>query len=177
MMDKEHLHLLIHEEIYAIDKTDEPTQMAEPPQPELIKEEIPKKEPEAIHVEKEELAQEYHEETPKIPEVHHEIAPKGEDKPIPLAVFHEASDPAEIELLQKIIDACEIEKAHYQVFANGFNQEVKFEKGLVFVPEAKAFYTPIPYKQSQFLCSKPLSMLAKDVKEKAKLWNALKAFI
>ncbi|MEO1255595.1 MAG: hypothetical protein AAFY41_12060, partial [Bacteroidota bacterium] len=64
-----------------------------------------------------------------------------------------------------------------KIFANGFDQSVKFKKALVFVPEAKAFYTPIPYKGSEFLCSKPLTELIKDQNEKAKLWGALQKFV
>lgn len=179
MMDDQHLHLFIDEDIYVIQ--DEQAIVAE--EKELAtdsqkQEEIEAEEPLTIHVDPPSEDEEYHEETPKIPEVHHhEELESKEEAIIPLAVFHEATATDEVELLQKIIDACGIEKDQYQVFANGFNKEVKFKKGLVFVAEAKAFYTPIPYKESQFLCSKPLSILKANVQEKGKLWNALKSFV
>lgn len=183
MMDKEHLHLLIHEEIYQISEEDVVDDVQPAPATEAVSEAAAMvkepEEPTSIHVEKEELEHPHQEETPKIPDVHHEepAAAKIEERIIPFAVFHEASEPSEVALLQKIIAACKLENDHYQVFANGFNKEVKFHKALVFIPEAKAFYIPIPYKDSQFLCSKPLSLIANDVQEKAKLWGALQQFL
>lgn len=183
-MDDQHLHLLIDEDIYVIQDEQangEGEKVLAPDPQDKSEQRADESEEEkdlAIHIDPPKEDEEYHEETPKIPEVHHheELATE-EDTIIPLAVFHEASANDEIELLQKIIDACGIEKDQYQVFANGFNKEVKFKKGLVFVAEAKAFYTPIPYKESEFLCSKPLSVLKADVQEKGKLWNALKSFV
>ena len=186
-MEKEHLHLLIHEEIFrlpedevvmeetaAIVETGEvqDSSMVAEPEPETV---AKQKEPVAEQpaAEKKEMSEEeHHQESPHIP--HHDLP---DSKPLPFAVFHSSHDPAENELLHKIIDACKIPKSDYKIFSNGFDQSVKFKKALVFVPEAKAFYTPIPYKGSEFLCSKPLSMLAADVKEKAKLWGALQKFV
>lgn len=183
-MEKEHLHLLIHEEIYRLpedeiaaedkvtskeEEVQEPTQVAEPvPKPTGKKEKT-----EVEHTEpKEKTDEEYHQESPHIPR--HDLP---DSQPLPFAIFHTSHDPAENELLHKIIDACKIPESDYKVFSNGFDQSVKFKKALVFVPEAKAFYTPIPYKGSEFLCSKPLSFLVADVNEKAKLWGALQKFV
>ena len=99
------------------------------------------------------------------------------DQEFPLSVFHSSSEKDEKELLGKIISACKVPEDQYSIFSNGFDQAVKFKKALVFVPEAKAFYTPIPYKGSYFLCSKPLSHLMSDQSEKAKLWTALQKFV
>ncbi|WP_424961776.1 hypothetical protein [Ekhidna sp.] len=184
-MEKEHLHLLIHEEIYLLSQDEiineesgevqeevrESSTVAEPePEPVAKQEKADSKEsaPEVDEATKEEP----HQESPHIP--HHDLP---DSKPLPFAVFHTSRDPAENELLHKIIDACKIPESDYKVFSNGFDQAVKFKKALVFVPEAKAFYTPIPYKGSEFLCSRPLSVLAADVNEKARLWGALQKFV
>lgn len=184
-MEKENLHLLIDEEIYLLpqdeitgeeakdqsEEVQEPSQVAEPePEPVAKKEEVEVKEPESET--KEAIEEDHHQDSPHIP--HHDLP---DSRPLPFAVFHTSHDPAENELLHKIIDACKIPESDYKIFSNGFDQAVKFKKALVFVPEAKAFYTPIPYKGSEFLCSRPLSMLAADVNEKAKLWEALQKFV
>lgn len=191
-MENEHLHLLIHEEIYRLPEDEsEPvaevesaapeTEIAETqevetePAVEVVQEEVqvaeetvPKEEVTAVSEE----SADYPQESPHIP--HHDLP---ETHVLPFAVFHTSHDPAENELLHKIIDACKVAKEDYKVFSNGFDPAVQFEKALVFVPEAKAFYTPIPYKKSTFLCSKPLDVLAADQNEKMKLWEALQKFV
>lgn len=183
-MEKEHLHLLIHEEIFLLpqDKiaeeetvneekeVQESTAVAEPEAELIVKPEEAKADPdtETKDIPEEELKQE----SPEIP-----VKEVEEPTEIPLAIFHSSTNEAEIELLQKIIDACKVPADEYKIFGNGFDQSVQFKKALVFVPEAKSFYTPIPYKGSQFLCSKPLSILAADKNEKAKLWGALQKFL
>ena len=189
-MKHEHLHLLIHEEIYRlpedrklvkmveetipdVEVEKQPTQVAES-EPEIVKEPVPKPEesrqkggePEPIVVANVES------ESPKIL-----IQEIEEPEEIPFVVFHDSTDPTDQELLQKIIDACKLPQDQYKVFGAGFDQSVQFRKALVFVPEAKVFYTPVPYKDSEFLCSKPLTDLAKDQNEKAKLWGALQKFL
>ncbi|MEO9873051.1 hypothetical protein [Ekhidna sp.] len=200
-MEKEHLHLLINEEIYLLSQDEtikveyekEKEVISELAEPELetIKGEpketlvdetrseesetettrVSEHEPEPA-VEKSEEKEEIQQESPHIP-----IQKVEEPSEIPFAIFHSSIVPAEHELLQKIIDACKIPAGDYKIFSNGFDQSVQFKKALVFVPEAKAFYSPIPYKGSAFLCSKPLVDLAKDQAEKAKLWGALQKFI
>lgn len=205
-MEKQHLHLLINEEIYRIggdeaisisetkpiaeevvnDSTAEPTQVSEPEPAPLAKQEeklaeeqpAPKPEPtqkEEPTIEKPAISKPT-QESPEIP-VRKKEEPTEEPKKIPLAIFHSSTNQAEMELLQKIIDACKVPKEDYTIFENGFDQSVSFKKALVFVPEAKAFYTPIPYKNSHFLCSKPLANLASDQQEKGKLWVALQQFV
>lgn len=176
-MNKEHLHLLINEEIYLIpskENEDVDNSAQEALQSAPVAENESKEEETTIHIEQEELVHDHHDETPHIPKVK---TLEEKEALIPFAVFHESSVPEEIELLEKIIGACNIGSDKYQVFANGFNKEVKFEKALVFVSQAKAFYEPIPYQNSQFLCSKPLSELNTNKQEKAKLWNSLKDFL
>lgn len=111
-------------------------------------------------------------ESPEIPV--HDLEPSKE---IPFAVFHSSNDASDIDLLHKIIDACKVPQDQYKIFGGGFDQSIHFKKALVFVPEAKAFYTPIPYKNSEFLCSKPLHHISGDNQEKAKLWGALQKFV
>lgn len=185
-MEKEHLHLLINEEIYRIggdevisvpakeeiakETTDEvveqPTQVAEPEPKPLAQQE-----------EKQERAKpQPTQESPEIPTRKKEEV-KDEPKEIPLAIFHSSTNQEEMALLQKIIDACKVPTEDYTIFENGFDQSIQFKKALVFVPEAKAFYTPIPYKKSHFLCSKPLADLTNDQQEKGKLWVALQKFV
>lgn len=187
-MEKQHLHLLINEEIYRIggdevlsataeesnteevkvevkeDATDDATLVAEPaPEPIVPKEEKLVEQPA----------------TPKSTQDSPEIPTRKKEVPkeISLAIFHSSTNLAEMELLQKIIDACKVPTEDYTIFENGFDQSVQFKKALVFVEEAKGFYTPIPYKNSHFLCSKPLAMLAQDQQEKGKLWVALQKFV
>lgn len=191
-MQQEHLHLFITEEIYRLPEDMQSEEIVEPVATENIStEEIPDepqvevaKEPE-VAIEKEvDVAQssEQSEETPahietkqESPEIpHHDLEPS---KDIPFAVFHSSNNASDIELLHKIIDACKIPEGEYKIFGGGFDQSVHFKKALVFVPEAKAFYTPIPYKNSVFLCAKPLDQISGDVQEKAKLWAALQKFV
>ncbi|MEQ9467177.1 MAG: hypothetical protein RLN88_07160 [Ekhidna sp.] len=177
-MEQEHLHLLIHEEIYLLPQDKTPVEKVNH-EVEEVQEvtTVAEPEPEAIAPPKEETKpepaeEEHHQESPHIPI--HEVA---EPEELPFAVFHDSTNEAEIELLHKIIAACKIPDDQYNIFSHGFDQAVKFKKALVFVLEAKAFYTPIPYKGSEFLCSKPLSLLASDKNEKAKLWGALQKFV
>lgn len=186
-MERENLHLLINEEIYLLpqdqlveeqeslkeierhepksisEEVQEPSNVSEP-EPKL--EAAPKK---ALTTEPQE---EHPQESPHIP-----VHDLPESEALPFAVFHTSADLSENELLHKIIDACKIPEDQYKVFSHGFDQSVKFKKALVFVPEAKAFYTPIPYKGSEFLCSKPLDQISGNVQEKAKLWEALQKFV
>jgi len=178
MIDPEHLHLLIHEEIYLINERKEEIE-------EVVNDTamIPKhseREEDTVEVVGKEELTIQEEETPQrvdetpTPEVSVERLSKHT---VPLAIFHEATSDADLQLLQKIIDACKLENDSYEVYANGFNKEVTFEKAVVFVEKAKKFYSPIAYQQSQILCSKPLHLIANNQQEKAKLWGALKGFI
>jgi hypothetical protein len=200
-MEKQHLHLLINEEIYRIagdeaisatknetlveevnEAPEESIQVSEPePKPiakqeESLVEEQPTPKPEPTQQEEPTIdkpaVSKPTQESPEIP-----VKKKDEPKVIPLAIFHSSTNQEEMELLQKIIDACKVPIEDYTIFENGFDQSVKFKKALVFVPEAKAFYTPIPYKNSHFLCSKPLADLASNQEEKGKLWVSLQKFV
>jgi len=164
MMDRDHLHLLINEEIYVISDDKAENQETE---------DVSKTTVEEISTVSESAPEPLTKNIPSTPEV-----PKTEvaETVIPVAVFHESSESHELELLQKIIDACNLETGSYEVFANGFSKEVKFKKALVFVDASKSFYQPIPYQGSQILCSKPLSEITTNQQEKVKLWNALKVF-
>ncbi len=162
-MKKEHLHLLIHEEIYQVPEKETTHYQQE------VKETLLVSEPEPM-VEQEEEKQ--REEPTKTPMQEGEASKKW-----PLAIFYQTSNPAEIDLLHKIIVACELSSENYQVSSNGFDPSIHFNKAVVFSPTATAYYIPIPYKDSQFLCSKPLADLIKDQQEKTKLWNALRKFI
>ena len=170
-MDQNHLHLLIDEEIYIIGKDAESTEEKVETSP---GENLAVAEPEEEQSPPEEVKRGHIEETPTIPET--PIEPEKE-KVIPVAIFHESSSESEIELLKKIIEACKLTPDQYEVFANGFNKEVKFQKALVFVAKAKTFYTSIPYQGSQILCSKPLNEIASNQQEKVKLWGALKEYL
>ncbi|WP_436517309.1 hypothetical protein [Ekhidna sp. To15] len=193
-MKREHLHHFITEEIYILPQDEN---IAEHLQSQAIEEEVestnnspidkseqkvekqvveeleqkPKKQ-EVVESEETPAHIETKQESPEIP--HHDLEDAGE---ISFAVFHNSHDASDIELLHKIIDACKLPHDQYKIFGGGFDQSVHFKKALVFVPEAKAFYTPIPYKNSMFLCSKPLDQISGDVQEKAKLWGALQKFV
>ena len=186
-MEREHLHLLITEEIYKLsqdenkDDFEQSVQTEEEVKPEEIKPTAPTQadkdqevETTTINEKEEETPAhiEIEQESPEIPK--HDLEDPGE---IPFAVFHSSTNTADIDLLHKIIDACKLPEEQYKIFGGGFDQSVHFKKALVFVPEAKAFYTPIPYKNSEFLCSKPLDQISGDVQEKAKLWSALQKFV
>lgn len=160
-MEKEHLHLLIHEEIYHLPEDQSiPKDSIETAEPSIVAE----PEPEDVTTIQEDVSIQ-------------ENGAEDHSKEIAFAIFHDSVNEEEIALLHKIITACNIPEEQYQIFNTGFDQSVKFKRALVFVPEAKAFYTPIPYKNSEFLCSKPLSYLTNDQNEKAKLWGALQKFI
>ena len=166
-MNREDLYLLIHEEIYVVEKegsavSEEPSIKAEAD----TKIPAPSSEPDAV-------ANHAPDTVPSVSKTPTATSPQSS---ISFAIFHDAEAQEELELLGKIIDACELPNGSYEVFANGFNKEVKFEKALVFVATAKKFYVPIPYENSQILCSKPLHEIANDKQEKVKLWGALKNF-
>ena len=159
MMDKEHLHLLINEKIYLIDEEERRT----------ISQEDTK-------IEHQTDSSQTFSEKPE--DVHPEARDENpNERVVPLAIFHESSSEPDLELLQKIIEACKLEKDSYTVFGNGFNKTSKFRKALVFVAKATIFYEPIPYEESQILCAKPLSQISSDQQEKKKLWQALQKFI
>ena len=166
-MNSEDLHLLIHEEIYAIkahsgEQSEESHEDIAIHRQEVVEEKISEKAPDVPVVDTSKPSEE---------------APSNERDVIPVAIFHEATSNNELDLLQKIIAACGLEVDQYTVFASGFNKEVKFAKGLIFVSAAKKFYEVIPYQTSQILCSKPLDVIASDQNEKVKLWNALKRYL
>jgi hypothetical protein len=167
-MKKEHLHLLIHEEIYLLPDDKAPIDDDAIP----VEGATEKTDTSPIHQEiiseKDKPAQE----SPTVPSIE-----PLEPEQLPFAIFHDSTEKNEIDLLEKIIAACNLPEHGYKIFGKGFDQSVKFKKALVFVPKAKAFYTPIPYKGSEFLCSKPLSELLSNKQEKAKLWNALQRFV
>lgn len=170
-MEKEHLHLLIHEEIYRLpaDQTDNEVNASENTSKE-VKEPAQVSEPQPEYTEKVLVKDEKESKTVEIPAVE-------QPKELPFAVFHSSTNEQEVALLHKIIAACKLPADEYQIFEKGFDKSVKFKKALVFVSEARAFYSPIPYKGSEFLCSKPLSDLNSNQQEKAKLWSALQKFI
>lgn len=155
------------------EKTEETAEVVDL-KPEVVEESEPKIEAKQEIVEATETPAhiETKQESPEIPQ--HDLDEPGE---IPFAVFHSSNNASDIELLHKIIEACKLPEDQYKIFGGGFDQSVHFKKALVFVPEAKAFYTPIPYKNSEFLCSKPLDQISGDVQEKAKLWGALQKFV
>ncbi len=185
-MEKEHLHLLIHEEIYRL-PTDEliegkdleasevaPAEPSSEPTTELAEKPETTETDEVLN--NDQLVEPVSTQETKSETISQEpIQEKLEE--LPLAIFHSSSNDAETELLQKIIDACKVPTDQFKIFNSGFDQTIKFKKALVFVQEAKGFYVPIPYKNSEFLCSKPLSQLIQDQGEKAKLWSALQKFV
>ena len=193
-MEKENLHLLITEEIYMLpqDETSiiEAEEEVSTEQEAVVEstEEVSAKQEfvdesasensenvETVEINESNKVQDSEEkgaESPKIPK--QELDPVTE---IPFAVFHSSNNESDIELLNKIIAACKLPADQYKIFDGGFDQSISFKKALVFVPEAKAFYSPIPYKKSEFLCSKPLDQISGDVQEKAKLWTALQKFV
>lgn len=163
MMDPENLHLLIHEEIYVINENQVESSSKEERVSDITQE-SPKTELEHKIVE-------------KIPVIPQKSEITENEKVVQVAVFHESINESELELLKKIIEACKLTPDQYEVFANGFNKEVKFKKALAFVASAKKFYEPIPYQESQILCSKPLNEIANNQQEKVQLWSALKEFL
>ncbi|MEO9481894.1 MAG: hypothetical protein ABJG47_00520 [Ekhidna sp.] len=194
-MEQENLHLLITEEIYLLSQDESATsdqrpavEDAEPtttPEKETDQETPQIAESESVTSQEapvetetpttepiQPVEKEQEPESPKIPS--NEVEEPSE---IPFAVFHSSTNASDIELLHKIILACKLPEDQYKIFSGGFDQSVQFKKALVFVPEAKAFYTPIPYKESEFLCSKPLHQISGDVQEKGKLWEALQKFV
>ncbi|MEP1032689.1 hypothetical protein [Ekhidna sp.] len=193
-MEQEHLHLLITEEIYLLpqDENTEGQVKSQSEEEDAEPKAISSKEKSGQKVDDQDFKEsgqkeqkkavsetgetpthiETPQESPEIP--HHDLEDPGE---ITFAVFHSSNNTADIELLHKIIDACKLPQDQYKIFGGGFDQSVHFKKALVFVPEAKAFYAPIPYKNSEFLCSKPLDQISGDIQEKAKLWAALQKFV
>ena len=189
-MEKEHLHLLIHEEIYRLPSDEiieekdlevsevviaEPS--SEPTSDQTDQAEKPEtSETEEVLNNDQQVEPESTQETKSEANAQEPVQEENLEE-LPFAIFHSSSNDAETELLQKIIDACKVPTDQYKIFNNGFDQTIKFKKALVFVQEAKGFYVPIPYKDSEFLCSKPLSQLIQDQGEKAKLWSALQKFV
>ncbi|MEM0938385.1 MAG: DNA polymerase III subunit psi [Bacteroidota bacterium] len=170
MMDKEYLYLLIHENIYLVDES---KSELIPKEQKGEEQKSPLKTIKSVSDEVK-VAKDNAYELADIPE---EKQKRPGGQVVSIAIFHESSDRSDLELLQKIIEACKLSNDQYQVFANGFNKEVSFEKALVFVSKAKIFYQVIPYQNSHILCSKPLNQIAGNPQEKAMLWKALQGFI
>lgn len=171
-MKQEHLHLLLNEELYQIDHE----QSGEVGEAKEDGKALPTKESETEIAAATEV-----EETPaKVQIATQQVTNEGSSNPaevVPLAIFHQSSTPDDLDLLKKILAACKLAPGTYQVFDNGFDKEIPFKKALVFIEKAKVFYEAVPYKQSQILCSKPLNEVAGNQQDKAKLWNALQAFV
>ncbi len=165
-MDSNFLSLLINEEIYVINKSkkkecaESASKVAAAGKIGLSERVSP-----STHQEKKN--------SPPLPNVAQETS----ERTIPLAIFYETTSDEDIQLLEKIIAACKLRSESYEVFNEGLQKDIAFEKALVFVAQAKQFYTPIDYQESQILYSKPLNILAQNKQEKATLWGALRAFI
>ena len=105
--------------------------------------------------------------TPKVP-----VTPT-----LPFGFYTLRLQPAEKELLNKIIAACKIPTTDYKVFEDG-PQHLRSKKAVVFVDEPKESpYQPIKKGQTEVIYSKSLSTLMHSQDDKMKLWGILQPFI
>ncbi len=151
-MKTEHLHLLIHEEIYSINSL---SSISSP-----------------IEAESSNLGEQPNQETKSDEGI-------TETPLIPVGFYHTSNDPSELRLLKKIIDACKIDSATYQIFGNGLQKYVS-KKAIVFTSENIPniiFYQSIRQNEMEILYSRPLTALMQSQEDKAKFWKALQTFI
>lgn len=91
---------------------------------------------------------------------------------VPVAFIHNTDDREELELLSKIIAACNLSSKDYKIFKEG--EDEPFEKGIIFTESADIYYQVTTGPIGQVINSKPLSILKDSKDEKTKLWEVLK---
>ena len=162
MIDKEHLHLLINEEIYLIDSSQS-------------KVESEKSEVEGVEEKVERIEEKVESEKSKVERSEVKVE-NGEGKEkVNVAFVSNSNNGAEMELLQKIIGACNLEEGDYKISQS--DEPATYEKAVIFTEKASIFYQPTVENDSIVLYSKPLNELMHSKEEKGKLWGALKTFI
>lgn len=122
-----------------------------------------------------------HEEIYIIDQKHVEKAIESNIKPpssidIPILFIHNTNVKEELDLLSKIIDACKLDAKLFRSIPTE-DEGVKAEKKIIFSDSEPNYYTPQQTEGSQIIYSKPLQTLINSREDKAKLWEALKAFI
>lgn len=98
-----------------------------------------------------------------IPDIQHEV--------IPFAFFHNAREKQELELLMKIVSACDLEE--FKIFDHLDFKDIMFEKAIVFT-KREPLYEIIEIDNCQLVFSNTLHILKNDAHEKARLWNQIK---
>ena len=178
-MKKEHLHLLIDEEIYSINPLPAVNNKSDAP---IVED----KELRVASMDSIERS------VDKIVEGTNKIA-GGTDKvaggkstaettevpkstpTIKFAFIHDTDRPEELNLLNKIIGACKLDNSEFNIFKT--NEEIPFEKAVVFTTSASAYYQSSKIETSEIMYSQPLHILINSKEEKGKLWGALQEFI
>ncbi|MEQ9404390.1 MAG: hypothetical protein RIM99_12430 [Cyclobacteriaceae bacterium] len=160
MMEKEHLHLLIDEEIYLIQENAgngsliESDHAVESSRPEAVGSQSPVKQ-DATEI--------------KTPD-----APSAPEK-ISVAFIHNSDNPEELELLNKIIGACNLDPSTYKILKQG--EEISFSKGVIFTDSSDSYYQSKIQGEATILNSKPLHVLINSKEDKVQLWAALKQLV
>lgn len=93
----------------------------------------------------------------------------------PFAFFHTSKSKEELELLMKIIGACNLDK--FDVFDHQELERVKFSKAIVFTSDSDYYYQVQGTETASIIYARSLSVLLESVDDKAKLWKALKEII
>lgn len=203
-MEKGHLHLLIDEEIYLIDSQDSTGKLdagngkeegqvkakeevegdaedsvvltvasssEEGSRESKVTSDEPKVEKDTQESEEKIVVDEHIDEAPDIPSIP-ATAPATSVK---YAFFHNTDQPEELDLLNKIIDACKLADTDFKVLKVG--QEVVFEKAVVFTKSGPSYYVSTQHERGVVMYAQPLATLMLSKEEKGKLWGALQKFV
>ena len=93
---------------------------------------------------------------------------------IKFAFIHNSDSKDELELLNKIIEACKISPEDFYIGSD--DSMVDFSKAVYFKESKNEYYEVQSEGPRSLIYSKPLSVLQSSKDDKAKLWAALKAF-
>jgi len=154
-MENEHLHLLINEEIYAIESQASSDQLQ-------------------VDSEESIVDNQQSTEDPVIEKINTNSQTQSTEK-INIAFIHQTNNPDELDLLNKIIGACKLETQNFKVLKEG--EPIQFEKAVIFTDSASSYCIPSTTTEGEIMYSKPLNILYHSPEEKRKLWGALQEFV
>ncbi|MEP5612423.1 MAG: hypothetical protein ABJP45_09250 [Cyclobacteriaceae bacterium] len=155
-MENEHLHLLIDEEIYVVESQGTSDKLQAESGQSIVdnqqSEKRPAESPQSALTEKTESIQ-----------------------TIRIAFIHSTDNQEELDLLTKIIGACNLNESNFKVVRE--DEQITFQKAVIFTGKANTYYQQTATEVGEIMYSKPLIELQTSKEEKSKLWSALQEFV
>ncbi len=94
---------------------------------------------------------------------------------VKIAFIHNGANSEELDLLNKIVDACDLANSEFRILKKG--EDIGYEKAVIFIEESDQLYVPLVMDQGKVMYSRPLNILSGSKEEKGKLWTALQSFV